>query len=105
MRRGFRGSPAIGSLDSEIPLLAECLPALKKVEFMEIETLAFPLERVDVGEYSLLPVSKGVDNPVFSTKPVVSDAKNTDGGNKFEPFSMSEMLSVDAFRKIKEIMQ
>lgn len=100
VRSGFRGSPVIGSLDSSFPLLTDYLPEKEKVEFRKIETLALPVGQVDVGEYSLLPASEGMDSPMLSTRPV-----GIGGGDAKDQFSRSEMLSVDAFGKIKEIMQ
>ena len=105
VRSGSRGNPVIGSLDSGIPLLADCIPAREKVEFKEIETAALPAGQVDVGEYALMPVSEGVDNPVFSTRPAAVDGGDAVAEDESKPFSRQEMLSVEAFRKIKEIMQ
>ncbi len=100
VRSGARGSLIVGSLDSGIPLLADCFPEREKVEFKAIADQALPVGAVDVGEYSLMPVSEGMDSPILSTRPIgpsIDDAE--------KPFSRSEMLSVDHFRKIKEIMQ
>ena len=105
VRSDSRGGPAIGSLDSGIPLLMDSFPAREAVEFKEMETAALPAGQVDVGEYSLMPTSEGVDYPGFSSRPVAEDAKDADSGDESRPFPRAEMLSVDAFRKIKEIMQ
>ena len=105
VRSDSRGGPAIGSLDSGIPLLMDSFPAREDVEFKEMETAALPAGQVDVGEYSLMPTSEGVDYPGFSSRPIAEDAKDADSGDESRPFPRAEMLSVDAFRKIKEIMQ
>lgn len=105
VRSGSKGGPAIGSLDSGIPLLADCLPAQADVEFMEIETAVLPVGQVDVGEYSLMPLSEGFDDPRFSSRPAAVAANDADSRDESKPFSRSDMLSVDSFRKIKEIMQ
>jgi hypothetical protein len=102
VRNGARAHPAIGRLDSGVPLLMEALPAHEKVEFGRIEGSASPVGTVDVGVYSLLPGSEGVDSPRFSAKPQCDMAE--DGGND-KAFPKDEMLSVDQFRKLKEIMQ
>ena len=57
-------------------------------------------ESVDV--YSLLPGSEGVDSPRFSAKPQRGMPEDVD---KTIAFPDVEMLSVDQFRKLKEIMQ
>ena len=102
VRSGSRGRPVIGSLDSGVPLLMESLPVREKVEFGRIEGSASPVGIVDVGVYSLLPGSEGVDSPRFSAKPQCDMVE--DGGND-KAFPKDEMLSVDQFRKLKEIMQ
>ena len=104
VRSGSRGSPVTGSLDSGIPLLADSIPAAGKVVFREIEDSAFPVGQVDAAVFSLVPDSEGVDYPAFSTKPTASGA--ADGLKDISgPFPKSEMLSVESYRKIKEIIQ
>ena len=92
----------IGSLDSGVPLLMEALPAYEKVEFRRMDGMDSPVGNVDIDVYSLLPGSEGVDSPRFSAKP---QRGIPEGGNKDMAFPKAEMLSVDQFRKLKEIMQ
>lgn len=102
VRSGSRGHPVIGSLDSGVPLLMESLPARENVEFRRMDGLDSPVGNVDVGVYSLLPGSEGVNSPGFSAKP---QRGVPEGGDKDMVFPKDEMLSVDQFRKLKEIMQ
>ena len=100
VRSGSRANPVIGSLDSGIPLLSDFLPPAAKVEFREIEIPAQSAGRVDMEEYSLLPATSGADIPAFATRPLAPAAENAGPA-----FPRPEMLSVEASRKIKEIMQ
>lgn len=102
VRRGSRGRPAIGSLDSGIPLLMESLPVREKVEFRRMDGLDSPVGNVDIDMYSLLSGSKGVDSPRFSARP---RSGAPEGGDNDMAFPKDEMLSVDQFRKLKEIIQ
>ena len=102
VRNGSRGHPVIGSLDSGVPLLMESFPAREKVEFRRIDGLDSPVGPVDVGMYSLLPGSEGMDSPRFSSRPQRSVPEDAGKGMAFPK---EEMLSVDQFRKLKEITQ
>ena len=102
VRSGSRGRPVIGSLDSGVPLLMESLPAREKVEFRRMDGSDSPVGNVDIDVYSLLPGPAGVDSPRFSAKP---QRGMPEGGGKDMAFPKAEMLSVDQFRKLKEIMQ
>jgi hypothetical protein len=92
----------IGSLDSGVPLLMESLPVREKVEFRRMDSLDSPVGNVDIDVYSLLPGSEGVDSPRFFAKPQRGMPEDVD---KTIAFPDVEMLSVDQFRKLKEIMQ
>ena len=102
VRSGSRGRPVIGSLDSGVPLLMESLPVREKVEFRRMDSLDSPVGNVDIDVYSLLPGSEGVDSPRFFAKPQRGMPEDVD---KTIAFPDVEMLSVDQFRKLKEIMQ
>ena len=102
VRSGSRVRPVIGSLDSGVPLLMETLPAWVKVEFSRVEGMDSPVGPVDVDVYSLLPGTEGVNSQKFSAKPCYGVPEGVD---KAMAFPKAEMLSVDQFRKIKEIMQ
>ena len=102
VRSGSRGRPVIGSLDSGVPLLMESLPVREKVEFRRLEGLGLPVVPIDVDVYSLLPGSEGADSPRFSAKP---QRGMPEGGGKDMAFPKAEMLSVEQFSKLKEIMQ
>ena len=105
VRSGSRGRPVIGSLDSGIPLLTEFLPPREKVMFADVEITPMPAGPVDVGVYSLLPASESADNAVYSTRPAKTAPEKDQGKDTSVPFSKKDMLSVDQFRKLKEIMQ
>ena len=105
VRSGSRGRPVIGSLDSGIPLLTEFLPPREKVMFADVEITPMPTGPVDVGVYSLLPASESADNAVYSTRPAKTAPEKDQGKDTSVPFSKKDMLSVDQFRKLKEIMQ
>ena len=92
----------IGSLDSGIPLLTDSLPARGKVEFRRMGVSVLPVGPANVEVYSLLPGSEGSDISVFSSRP---QGVVPDDCAKGAAFPKDEMLSVDQFRKLKEIMQ
>ena len=102
VRSGSRGRPVIGSLDSGIPLLTDSLPAREKVEFRRMGVSVLPVGPANVEVYSLLPGSEGSDISVFSSRP---QGVVPDDCAKGAAFPKDEMLSVDQFRKLKEIMQ
>ena len=102
VRSGSRGRPVIGSLDSGVPLLMDTLPSREKVVFRRVDGLDSPVGPIDVDVYSLLPGTEGVNSPRFSAKP---QHGAPEGGDKPMAFPDVEMLSVDQFRKLKEIMQ
>ena len=80
----------------------ESLPVREKVEFRRMDGSDSPVGNVDIDVYSLLPGSAGVDSPRFSAKP---QRGMPEGGGKDMAFPKAEMLSVEQFRKLKEIMQ
>lgn len=100
VRNASRRRPVIGSLDSGVPLLSDCLPPRDKVVFADIEIPAMPAGPADIGAYSLVPASEGADIPAFSTRPA---ERGTDVAT--ERFSRQDMLSVDNYGKTKEMMQ
>lgn len=101
VRSGSRGRPVIGSLDSGVPLLTDALPPMTKVVFREIGDGDSPLGPIDTDVYSLMPGTEGSDIPSFAVRP--QDVKDA-GGNR-AGFTKDDMLSVENFRKLKEIMQ
>ena len=100
VRNGSRRRPVIGSLDSGVPLLFDSLPPREGVVFADVEMSAMPVGPVEIGTYSLIPASEGFDSPAFSTRPARQDAEDA-----AETFSMKDMLSVDNYGKIKEMIQ
>lgn len=100
VRNGSWRGPVIGSLDSGVPFLAESLPPREEVVFAGIEIPVMPAGPIDVGTYSLMPTSEGVDNPTFSTRPSEQGELGVQ-----EPFSRKDMLSIDNYGKIKEMIQ
>ena len=102
VRSGSRRRPVIGSLDSDVPLLSESLPEQEKVEFKKIDKLDSPIGSLDVNVCLLMPGSEGADISKFASKPQLSVPDN-DSKKVF--FTKDEMLSVEQFKKLKEIMQ
>ena len=100
VRNGSRSRPIIGSLDSGVPLLLDSLPPREGVVFADIEIPVMSTVPIDIGAYSLMPESEGADNPAFSTRPTRQDA-----AVPTEMFSRKDMLSVDNYGKIKEMIQ
>ena len=105
VRSGSRGRPVIGSLDSGVPLLTDCLPPRESAVFGDIEIPSMPLGPADVGAYSLLPATEGADVPAFGARPPDSGARKGGSAGATAPFPADEMLSVDRYGKLKEIMQ
>ena len=105
VRSGSRGRPVIGSLDSGVPLLTDSLPPREKVVFGVIEIPDMPVGATDIGAYSLVPATGGADSPVFCARPANSCAPGDSGGDASAPFRRSDMLSIDNYGKLKEIMQ
>ena len=100
VRNGLRLRPVIGSLDSGVPLLADGLPPRDGVVFADVEIPAMPVGAADIGSYSLMPASEGADIPAFSVRPAGHDAPIPT-----ETFSRKDMLSIDNYGKIKEMIQ
>ena len=105
VRSGSRGRTVIGSLDAGIPLLADSFPPMERPALADIEVSFMPAGPADVCVYSLLPSSEGVDSPAFSMRSTHSGGKNSADDGSSPPFTKADMLSVDGFKKLKEIMQ
>ena len=105
VRSRARGRPAIGSLDSDIPLLMETLPPPETGGFATFPAEISDLPPPDVETYALLPPTSGADMPDF-----VLPARRTETVDLAMPtsnkvFGRDEMLSTENSRTLKEIMK
>ena len=100
MRRNSGGRHAIGSLDSGVPLLNDEYPQREKVAFGAVDVPNLPAGPLDVLVYSLLPATEGCDIPSLTVRP----QNGTSTGNG-AVFGREEMISIENFDKLKEMIK
>jgi hypothetical protein len=102
VRSGSRARPLIGSLDAAVPLLDATIPPGEKVVFADMPITDSPLAAPPVDVYSLMPRSVGADCPRLTSRPMRTDSA-ADGAAL--PFPKDDMLSLESFTKLKEIIK
>jgi hypothetical protein len=102
VRSGSRARPVIGSLDAAVPLLDATVPPGEKVVFGDIPGTDSPVGAPSVEMYSLMPESAGADSSRFAVRPVRA-AGAAEGSSA--PFPKENMLSLERFSKLKEIIK
>ena len=102
VRSGSRARPLIGSLDAAVPLLDATIPAGEKVVFADVPITDSPLGVPPVEVYSLMPESAGAESSRFVASPV----RTGDAADEATlPFPKNDMLSLEPFSKLKEMIK
>lgn len=101
-----RGMPSIGRLDSDVPMLSNTLPPIPDPNPDTSAPEGPQLPSPDPDVYSLIPPTMGGDVSAFAVRslPGETDRRPGDRAEK-AAFGRDEMLSVDNYRSLKEIMQ
>ncbi len=102
VKSGSRARPLIGSLDAAVPLLNATVPSGEKAVFDDVSVTDSPLGTPQVEVYSLMPESAGTDSSRFAVRPVRAGDAADDAS---DAFSKDDMLSLESFSNLKEIIK
>ena len=106
VRSRARGRPSIGRLDSDVPLLAETLPAPETEAFSVLPSDVSFLSSPDVETYAFLPPTVGADMPEFVIRAQQAETVDPPADRTSRMvFGREEMLSTENSRTLKEIMK
>ena len=107
VRSRARGRPSIGRLDADVPLLAETLPPPAPGVFQQRLGKPESLPEPDVSTYAFLPPTAGAEMPDFTIRAGRSAAVRPAERRTSHPpvFGKDEMLSLDGYRTLKELMK
>lgn len=102
VRSHARGRPSIGRLDFEVPLLSAAIPPAASAEFLPLPSHT-ALPPPDAATFALLPPTMGAAMPEFAIPPRRATGDAPLG--RVLAFSRKEMLALDDYITVKEMMK
>lgn len=100
-----RSQARIGQLDSDVPLLSETLPPPVVSEVHPFSGYNAELVAPDANTYSLLPPTAGAEMPEFTIKDMQRPAGGALELQDRQAFSKDQMLAIEDYKTLKEIMR
>ena len=104
VRNQGRGRPSFGRLDFDVPLLSATIPPVSLAGFSPLPSPEMALPPPDAATYAFLPPTCGADLPDFAIPRTGAEAVSPPGDGRIS-FSRREMLSLDHYKSVKEIMK